>query len=231
MLVNGKQNKKFDPLNGCAIGLLSAHAMPPKIFEIHNGFKHHIAMDVIAIDSTMTWPYMRMLKTIRKFGYKNYPQKIAAENLIDNYYDNLYNSYLWNMYTAFTQLTGMPASDFFKYNYLIVYSDDNVLSSNICNDKWNANNMIKYFAQCGISIKVEDEFSNINGIEFLSKQYYNKNVAKEHFEFSEVYKNSIVICPFDKDIIYLYTKNTDKFMIIENLISKNGNLVKDNPVY
>ncbi|CAG8786410.1 25549_t:CDS:2, partial [Gigaspora margarita] len=191
--------------------LLSAHAMPPKIFEIHNGFKNHIAMDVTAIDSTMTWPYIRMLKTIRKFGYKNYPQKIAAENLIDNYYDNLYNSYLWNMYTAFTQLTSIPESDFFKYNYLIAYGDDNVLSSNICNDKWNANNMIKYFAQCGISLKVEDVFSNINGIEFLTME--NK-LIDFHKRYIRTNKDFLIL----NDLCYkqIYTKYLSFFFIDDN---------------
>ncbi|RIB25479.1 hypothetical protein C2G38_2067257 [Gigaspora rosea] len=63
--------------------------MPPKVFEIYNGFKYHIAMDITAMDSTMPWVYMRMLKKIRKLDYKNCSQRIAAKNLLDNYYDNL----------------------------------------------------------------------------------------------------------------------------------------------
>ncbi|CAG8592942.1 1577_t:CDS:2, partial [Dentiscutata heterogama] len=107
MLVNGHQNKKVDPMGGCAISMSSAHAMPPKIFEIHKQYKHRIAMDITAMDSTMTYSY-----------------------------------------------------DFFKYNYIIAYGDDNVLSSNCFNDKWNTEKISEYFAQRGISLRTEEETKN-----------------------------------------------------------------------
>ncbi|RIB12248.1 hypothetical protein C2G38_2101462 [Gigaspora rosea] len=39
MLVNGRQNKRLDPMCGSAIGMSSAHAIPPQIFEEHRPFK------------------------------------------------------------------------------------------------------------------------------------------------------------------------------------------------
>ncbi|RIB25480.1 hypothetical protein C2G38_2138751 [Gigaspora rosea] len=82
----------------------------------------------------------------------------------------------------------MPAANFFKYNYITAYGDDNVLSTNIYNDKWNAKNLVSYFVQKGIPLKVEYEQEVLNSIEFLNKQYYNKNMAKDHFEFDCSYE-------------------------------------------
>ncbi|CAG8820180.1 23947_t:CDS:1, partial [Dentiscutata erythropus] len=74
MLVNGYQNKNFDPMNGCAIGMSSAHAIPLLIFEQHRSYKVHLQMDITSMDSTMSYNYMRMLMKIRMLGYANHPQ-------------------------------------------------------------------------------------------------------------------------------------------------------------
>ncbi|CAG8608241.1 1673_t:CDS:2 [Gigaspora rosea] len=182
--------------------------MPPKVFEIYNGFKYHIAMDITAMDSTMPWVYMRMLKKIR--NHSTGQSTVSPNNTI--YYLTLYVE-------AWVKLTGMPAANFFKYNYITAYGDDNVLSTNIYNDKWNAKNLVSYFVQKGIPLKVEYEQEVLNSIEFLNKQYYNKNMAKDHFEFGKSFKSSIIICKYEKDILSFYNKYPKKFILLQNLIS------------
>ncbi|CAG8623827.1 3337_t:CDS:2, partial [Dentiscutata heterogama] len=202
MLVNGCQNKNFDPMNGCTIGMFSAHAIPSLIFEQHRSYKIHLQMDITSMDSTMSYNYMRILMKVRILGYANYPQRERVELMMKTYYDNLYNSYLWTSYDgevrmkhrghstgqstvspdntiycltlfveAWKELTGMPAEDFFKYNKITVYGDDNVLSSNCFNDKWNENTLCDYFAQKGISLRLKNKSEGLEGVEFLSKIY------------------------------------------------------------
>ncbi|CAG8820486.1 13678_t:CDS:1, partial [Gigaspora rosea] len=73
----------------------------------------------------------------------------------------------------------------------------------------------------------EGEFDDINDVEFLSKQYYNTNISKEHFDFSEVYKNSILVCPYNLDIINLYNKYPESFIILDEIITPNNQLLKN----
>ncbi|CAG8539917.1 6611_t:CDS:2, partial [Scutellospora calospora] len=218
MLVNGKQNKKFDPMGGCAIGMSSAHAMPPKIFEIYKMYKEYLAMDITAMNSTMTYPYLRMFKKIRKHSYENHPKCNAVGSIIDHYYDNLYNSYLWNMYTgevkmkhqshstgqstvssdntiycltlfveAFTALTGLPAKDFFKSNYITAY---------------------------GISLHTERKaIGSLNGIEFLSKVYTEEKADLEHVK--------IYVPEYEYTISYKH--NHDKLLMKFDDIKKDPN--------
>ncbi|CAG8803586.1 13874_t:CDS:2, partial [Dentiscutata erythropus] len=202
ILVNSHQNKNFDPMNGCAIGMSSAYAIPPLIFEQHRSYKVHLQMDITAMDLTMSYNYMRMLMKIRMMGYENHPQRDRVEMMMKTYYDNLYNSYLWTLYDgevkikhrghstgqstvnpdntiycltlfveAWRELTGMPANDFFKFNKITTYGDNNVLSSNCFNDKWNENTLCEYFAKKGVSLRLENKSEGLEGVEFLSKIY------------------------------------------------------------
>ncbi|RIB24634.1 hypothetical protein C2G38_2168143 [Gigaspora rosea] len=79
MVINEKQNKKFDPLGEYAIGFSSMHAMSPKIFELHNQYDYHVAIDITAMDSTMKYCYLRMLKKVQKNGYQNYHPYCSRE--------------------------------------------------------------------------------------------------------------------------------------------------------
>ncbi|CAG8599347.1 2216_t:CDS:2, partial [Dentiscutata heterogama] len=106
-------NKKFDPMRGYAIAPLP------------NGYYGNGQYNIILIRYNA-----------KKKNKKNGP-------------------YLWNLYddtitmkhqghnTAWQQLAGQPAADFFKYNKITTYGDDNIFSC--FNDQWKAEKMIEYF--------------------------------------------------------------------------------------
>ncbi|CAG8700324.1 14307_t:CDS:2 [Dentiscutata erythropus] len=140
MLVNGCQNKNFDPMNGCAIGMSSAHAIPPLIFEQYRSYKVHLQMDITFMDSTMTWK----------------------------------------------ELTGMLAEDFFKYNKITAYGDDNVLSSNCFNDKWNEDTLCNYFAKKDKK-QLEEVLKYVS--DYTCKVTYKHNRDKLLMKFDDIKKN------------------------------------------
>ncbi|CAG8605752.1 40_t:CDS:2 [Dentiscutata erythropus] len=131
---------QIDPLNGVAIGMSSAHAIPLNIFEQHK----HLQMNITAMDSTM------ILYDGQNIRQHNLLLNIVRRNMVD--------------------LTGLPANDFFKYNKITAYGDDNVLSSNCFNDKWYD---AMYFAKK--VPKTEVEHDTFNNVEFLSEML--KNIA------------------------------------------------------
>ncbi|CAG8744762.1 20532_t:CDS:2, partial [Racocetra persica] len=157
---------------------------------------------VNAMDSTMTYPYLRMLKTIRKKGYMNHPNLYSGEVRMKHQRHSTGQStvspdntiYCLTLFVeAWTQITGFPAADFFKYNYITAYRDDNILSSNCFNDKWNADAIVDYFAKRGISLRTEGEAKgSLNGIEFLSKQYYEGTKLIQDVYIDPEYKNKII---------------------------------------
>ncbi|CAG8632678.1 13580_t:CDS:2, partial [Dentiscutata heterogama] len=176
MLVNRCQNKNFDPMNGCAIGMSSIHAIPPLIFEQHRSYKVYLQMDITSMDLTMSYNYIRILMKIRIYlwtlydgevkmkhrGHSTGQSTISPDNTI----------YCLTLFVeAWKELTGMLAADFFKYNKITAYGDDNVLSSNCFNDKWNENTLCDYFAQKGISLRLENKSEGLERVEFLSKIY------------------------------------------------------------
>ncbi|CAG8804767.1 8274_t:CDS:1, partial [Dentiscutata erythropus] len=112
---------------------------------------------------------------------------------------------------AWKELTGMPAEDFFKYNKITAYGDDNVLSSNCFNDKWNENTLCDYFAKKGVSLRLENKSEGLKGVEFLSKIYSDSEKQLE-----EVLK----YVP-DYTCKVTYKHNRDKLLMKFDNIKKN----------
>ncbi|CAG8515397.1 11094_t:CDS:2 [Dentiscutata heterogama] len=223
MLVNRCQNKNFDSMNGYAIGMSSAHAIPPLIFEQHRSYRVHLQIDITSMDLTMSYNYIRMLMKIHMLGYINHPQRdrmkhrghstgqstVSPDNTI----------YCLTLFVeAWKELTGMPAEDFFKYNKITAYGDDNVLSSNCFNDKWNENTLCDYFARKGISLRLENKSEGLEGVEFLSKIYSDsKKQLEEVLKYVPDYACKVT-----------YKHNRDKLLMKFDDIKKNS---KKNKTY
>ncbi|CAG8776907.1 6571_t:CDS:2, partial [Gigaspora margarita] len=187
MLINGCQNKKFDPMSGCTIGMSSAHSIPLAIFEQHSRqFVYHNKVLQILINHGCHSIAQEILREMTEnlglspnINTYRIIIQLAAEKQDTEEIEKIFNEmkklgYVINQkmaIKAWTQLTGLPADDFFKFNKVIAYGDDNVLNSNVFNDKWYHETICDYFAKKGVNLRLEGKNDSLEGVEFLSKVY------------------------------------------------------------
>ncbi|CAG8713347.1 12389_t:CDS:2, partial [Gigaspora rosea] len=119
--------------------------------------------------------------------------------------------------------TGLPADNFHKYNKITAYGDDNVLSSNCFNEKWNPETICDYFATKGISLRLEvakpvllektqdiDQYIKAhpdNLVNFLDLISENNKLVRENDIMELQYKEmdqdlvKIDMSPFEKNVL------------------------------
>nr|QGA30970.1 polyprotein [Trichoderma harzianum hypovirus 1] len=110
MAVQGDHNKRLDPTSFSAVGVSAAHGEMAELAEKHLAYRHHYAMDVTAMDSTMAVDCFGVIKKLRKKGFINHPQREAVETIIDATYDNLMTSWIIDIHTGRARLKKQGAT-------------------------------------------------------------------------------------------------------------------------
>ncbi|RIB01634.1 hypothetical protein C2G38_2050714 [Gigaspora rosea] len=128
---------------------------------------------------------------------------------------------------AWTSLTGLPAGDFTKYNKITAYGDDNVLSSNCFDERWNPDTICDYFAKKGISLRLEGRSNTMNGVEFLSKLYYDNTVMTEHDTIDKDLLSTTIILDDIENCYEKIRNHPDVLVDFRDLIGINNKVVKE----
>jgi hypothetical protein len=82
---------------------------------------------------------------------------------------------------AWHELTGRPFGDFFKWNLLSCYGDDNIFSTNLITEAWNPKNICKYLSEkLGIEMRVEAQ-GKITDVSFLAKTFVKGEIYMDEF--------------------------------------------------
>jgi len=108
--VEGDMAKRVNPMSGSSLGVSPQHGGMSKQAEAHLPFKHHYASDVTALDSRLCWDYYDVVTRLRKKGFEGHPQYTQICELLDVAAENLYCSWLVDIYTGRSRFKTQGAS-------------------------------------------------------------------------------------------------------------------------